>query len=199
MFCEGVRHCPLVCLNHLNCVKMEAFQIYLQSGNQRNVGCVGDVSYVVFGQKFPGGKKEGSIRREVCAHLHAVIVKGQSSMWNWLFGLPERVLREQSLDIKENEEHALDFALQLSRLFRSRWVLNFRVRFSLSTSNVCLIKARISVALLYRDLYKHWCCSFVGAIAELQQARYTTPNRRTLRIRTFTQVRETCTLAPNIW
>jgi hypothetical protein len=40
---------------------MAAFQFYLQSGKQRKVGWVGDVSHVVFGQKFPGGKK--SVRR----------------------------------------------------------------------------------------------------------------------------------------
>jgi hypothetical protein len=46
-------------------------------------------------------------------------------MWNWLFGLPGRILCEQPLDDKENYEHAVDFALHLSRLFRSRWVCTF--------------------------------------------------------------------------
>jgi hypothetical protein len=65
----------------------------------------------VFGQKFPGEK--GSVRRcvivmqqpvllspkfggEVFSYFHAVAVEGQSSMRNWLFGLPGRILCEQS-------------------------------------------------------------------------------------------------------
>jgi hypothetical protein len=40
---------------------MVAFQFYLQSGEQRKVGWLGDDSHVVFGQKFPGEK--GSLRR----------------------------------------------------------------------------------------------------------------------------------------
>jgi hypothetical protein len=37
---------------------MAAFQFYLQSGKQRKVGWVGNDSHIVFGQKFPGEKKE---------------------------------------------------------------------------------------------------------------------------------------------
>jgi hypothetical protein len=36
------------------------------------------------------------VRGEVCAHFHAVAVKRYSSMRNWLFGLPGRILYEQS-------------------------------------------------------------------------------------------------------
>jgi hypothetical protein len=32
---------------------MAAFQFYLQSGKEKKVGWVGDVSHVVFGLKFP--------------------------------------------------------------------------------------------------------------------------------------------------
>jgi hypothetical protein len=56
MFCEGVQYC----LGHLNCVKLAAFQFYLQSGKQRKVGWVGDDSHVIFCQKVPGEK--GSVR-----------------------------------------------------------------------------------------------------------------------------------------
>jgi hypothetical protein len=56
-----------------------------------------------------------------------------------------------TLVIKENDEHALDFALHLSRRFRSRLVLTFRVQLLLSTSNSCLIIARISVAFFPRS------------------------------------------------
>jgi hypothetical protein len=57
---------------------------------------------------------------EVLAHFHAIAVKRPSSMRNRLFSLPRRVLCEQSLDIKEIDEHALDFAPYLSGIFRSR-------------------------------------------------------------------------------
>jgi hypothetical protein len=49
-------------------------------------------------------------------------------------------------DIKEIYEHALGFALHLHRLFRSRRIRTFRVRFMHSSSNACLISARVSVA-----------------------------------------------------
>jgi hypothetical protein len=39
-------------------------------------------------------------------------------MWNLLFGVPGQIINP--LDVKENDEHALDFALYLSPLFRSR-------------------------------------------------------------------------------
>jgi hypothetical protein len=37
MFCEGVQHHLQFCLNHLNFVKMVAFQFYLQSEKQKKV------------------------------------------------------------------------------------------------------------------------------------------------------------------
>jgi hypothetical protein len=57
---EGVQHRLRFCLDHIICVKMAAFQFYLQSGKQRKVGWVGDDIHVVFGQKFTGEK--GSVR-----------------------------------------------------------------------------------------------------------------------------------------
>jgi hypothetical protein len=61
MFFKGVQHRLQVCLDHLNCVKMAAFQ-FLQLVKQRKVGWVGGGnSHVVFGKKFPGQK--GSVRR----------------------------------------------------------------------------------------------------------------------------------------
>jgi hypothetical protein len=40
VFCESVQHRLRFCLDHLSCVKMAAFQFYLQSGEQRKVVCV---------------------------------------------------------------------------------------------------------------------------------------------------------------
>jgi hypothetical protein len=47
VLCVGVQHRLRFCLDHLNCVKMAAFQFYIQSGTQRKVGWVGDDSHVV--------------------------------------------------------------------------------------------------------------------------------------------------------
>jgi hypothetical protein len=58
VFCEGDQHCLRFCLDHLGCVKMVAFQSYLESGKQRKAEWVGDDSYVVFGHKFLGAKKK---------------------------------------------------------------------------------------------------------------------------------------------
>jgi hypothetical protein len=58
------------------------------------------------------------------------------------------------LDVKENDENALDFALHLFRLFLSALNRachsNSRVRFMLSSPNACLITVKVSVALFPR-------------------------------------------------
>jgi hypothetical protein len=58
------------------------------------------------------------------------------------------------LDVKENDEHAADFALHLSRLFRPALnracYSNTRVRIILSSPNACLIIARVSAILVSR-------------------------------------------------
>jgi hypothetical protein len=58
VFCEGVQHRLRLCPYHLKCVKMAVSQFCLQSGKQRKVGLVGEDNLVVFGQKFPDGKKK---------------------------------------------------------------------------------------------------------------------------------------------
>jgi hypothetical protein len=50
------------------------------------------------------------------AHFHSVAVKRHNSMRNWLFGVPGRILCEQSPWCKRNDEHALDFASTLTWL-----------------------------------------------------------------------------------
>jgi hypothetical protein len=91
--CQTVRN---YC-HYLNCVKMAAFQFYLQSGKQM----VAD-RHVVFCQKFPCEKRMcetvrcrdatassfvAKVRGEVFAHFHAFAVKLHSSMRNGLFGI----------------------------------------------------------------------------------------------------------------
>jgi hypothetical protein len=60
-----------------------------------------------FVAKVGGGGGEGF------THFHAVAVKHHSSMWNWLFGLQDEFFVINPFDVKENDEHALDFALHL--------------------------------------------------------------------------------------
>jgi hypothetical protein len=68
------------------------------------------------------------------------------------------------LDIKENYEHALDFALLLSRL---------------SSSKACVIIAIVSIALFPRFVQNlmHSYSYLVGSIVKLHQARYMTANK----------------------
>jgi hypothetical protein len=54
MFCEDVWHHLQFFLDHLNCVKIQAFQFYLQSGNkEKSQG----PSHIVFGEKYPNEKE----------------------------------------------------------------------------------------------------------------------------------------------
>jgi hypothetical protein len=52
--CEGVQHSQLFCLNNLSCVKMAAFQFYLELGEQKSRVSGGRQSCLFYGQKFPG-------------------------------------------------------------------------------------------------------------------------------------------------
>jgi hypothetical protein len=70
VFCVGIQHHLRFCL-----------------GNKR-VGWTGEDSHVF----FLGNK----LRGEVFSHYEAVAVKCHSSIWDWLFGLPGRILCEQS-------------------------------------------------------------------------------------------------------
>jgi hypothetical protein len=58
------------------------------------------------------------------------------------------------LDVKENDEHVLDFALHLSHLFSISASLDFLRRLTPCFWNACLIIARVSAALLFQDLHK---------------------------------------------
>jgi hypothetical protein len=77
---------------------------------QRTLGRVGDGSHVGSVKKSLVKRKRETVRcrdatassfvakgrGEVFAYFHAVTVEVHSSMWNWLFGLPGRILCEQS-------------------------------------------------------------------------------------------------------
>jgi hypothetical protein len=68
------------------------------------------------------------------------------------------------LDVKENDEHVLDFALHLSRFF---FFFSGLCEFGLSVYGS-------SPSQFFRDLHK-----FVASITKLNRARYTTPNKMT--------------------
>jgi hypothetical protein len=80
------------------------------------------------------------------------------------------------------DEHALDFALHLLRLFRSAMNRachsNTHVQLMLFSLNACLIIARVSVAL-FSEIYAQSDKHSVGFIAKSHQVRYTTPNKWT--------------------
>jgi hypothetical protein len=82
------------------------------------------------------------------------------------------------LDMKENDEHALDFA-PLSNLFRSPWVWAF----PLGGLLLCLRIITVNPALVTGEYPGQEGCivavRFVGSIAKSHQDRYTTPNKRT--------------------
>jgi hypothetical protein len=106
VFCEGVQHRLPFCFARLNCAKMAAFQIYLQSGKQKSRVDGGRQSCCLW-SKIPWWKRKwetvrcrdaipssfvAKVRGEVFERFYAVAVKRHNSTSNWLFGLPERIL-----------------------------------------------------------------------------------------------------------
>jgi hypothetical protein len=98
------------------------------------VRSLGIDSHVVFGQKFPRGK--GSVRLCVVLMQQPVLLStkfgGKSSYifkqspYNvtvlrriYCLAYQNEFFENNSVDIKKSDEFALDFALHLSRLFRS--------------------------------------------------------------------------------
>jgi hypothetical protein len=157
MFCESVQHRLRFCPCHLNCIKMAAFQFCLQLGNREKKVWWG-TTVMLFLVKYSLVKK-GSVRGCVVlmqqqvlvspkfgANFHAITVKYHSSMRNWLLGL----LGWIHCDVKENDEHALGFALYHSCLLWFWWVWTFCVQLMLSFPKTCLIIARVSVTLFPR-------------------------------------------------
>jgi hypothetical protein len=132
------------------------------------------------------------VRGEVFAHFLVVVVKRRISVWNWLLGLPGRILCEQSPWYKRNlSSWSWLWSSTVSHFFfLSRRVWTFRVRLMLSSPNACLNITSVFVALFFRDLHKIWCRSFVGSIAKSHQARYIIPNKKTQEAIAFTQQRE---------
>jgi hypothetical protein len=95
----------------------------------------------------------------------------------------DEFLVKNSLDVKENGEHALDFAPHLSRPLDLSWTqmlfkhpCTAHVFFPDRLSNRCQGLRRTFPR--YVQNLKHTRLSFVGSIAKSHQARYTVPIRR---------------------
>jgi hypothetical protein len=75
--------------------------------------------------------------------------KSYGTVRNWV-SCQGKSFVNNPLKVKENDEHALDFALTQSRLFGSRWVWTFGVRLMLFSPSAYLIIARVSVTVFPR-------------------------------------------------
>jgi hypothetical protein len=85
LFCEAVQHRLQFCLDHLNCVKMTAFQFYLQSG-------VGDDNCIISDKKNSVVRRccldatassfVAKVRGEVFAHVYIVPIKRHNNLRN---------------------------------------------------------------------------------------------------------------------
>jgi hypothetical protein len=143
---------------------MVVFQFYLQSGKQKSrVG--GGRKSLYFGQKLPGVK--GSVRRCIVVMQQPVLFSPKFEVKSlhiftqspenvtvvcevYCLACQDELFFNNPLDVKGNDEHALNFALHLPRLFRSRCVWTFGVRLMLPFRNTCLIISRVSAAMFPR-------------------------------------------------
>jgi hypothetical protein len=127
VFCKGVQRRSRFCLNHLSCIKMAAFQFYLQSGKQTKVGWVW--------LKIPWLKRKcgmvhchdatassfvTNVQGKIFTHFHAVAIKVIVVCRIDCLACQDEYLVNNPLDVKENYKHALDFYLGLSYLFQSQ-------------------------------------------------------------------------------
>jgi hypothetical protein len=107
----GVQHRLWFCIDHLNCVKTAAFQLYLRLWKQKKYGgwWTTVILFLVKSSLVKYEMWDGALSwcnsqfffaeaySKILAHFHTVAVKHHSSMWNWLFGLPGLIICEQSL------------------------------------------------------------------------------------------------------
>jgi hypothetical protein len=90
------------------------------------------------------------VRCEVFAHFYTLAVKRRSSLRNWLFGQPGRILYEEfNLSRRKWWTCSWLCSSPVSH-FLYRWVWTFHVQLMLSSPNACLIIPRLSVPLFPR-------------------------------------------------
>jgi hypothetical protein len=90
------------------------------------------------------------VREEVFARFHAAAVKRHSRMWNWLFGLPGRILSKHSPWFSKKIMNMLLALLFTCLAFFGLGEFGLSVYGSLSFPNACLNIVRVSVALFQR-------------------------------------------------
>jgi hypothetical protein len=88
------------------------------------------------------------VRGEVLARFHTVAVKVTVVCGIGRLACQDEFFVNNPFHVKEHDERALDFALQLSRLFSLPALnrachSNIRVRLMLSSPNACLFTARV--------------------------------------------------------
>jgi hypothetical protein len=148
---------------------MAAFQLYLQSGKQKSwVG--GGTTVMLSLVKNSLVKRECEMMRcydattsssvtkvwdKVFAHFHANHHKSHTVCGIECLAYQDEFLANNPLDVKENDEHTLDFALHLPRLFQAALNQachsNTNVRFTLSSQNAYIIIARVFIVLSPRS------------------------------------------------
>jgi hypothetical protein len=143
---------------------------------------VGNKSNAGFGSKFAGEKGKSEMMRyhdatassfvakvpgDVFTNFHLVAIKRHLVCGIGCFTCQYESFASSSLNIKENDQHALDFVPHLS---------NTHVLLMLSSLNTCLIISRVSVSifLTFAQNLIHIRCSFVRSIKKSHQARYMT-------------------------
>jgi hypothetical protein len=117
------------------------------------------------------------VHGEVFTHFNAVAVKHHSSIWNWLFGLPGRVLYEQSPWCERKRwacswlfsSPVSSFSVSVSLEIPFKHLCTAHVFFPQHLSNHCQ-----KLHCIFSDLHKIWCTLTVplsDPIAKLHQAR----------------------------
>jgi hypothetical protein len=94
--------------------KWRPFSFYLHLGKQRKEGCIGDDSHVVFGQNSLMKK---NVRVSESEMVHCNDATANSFVATVVCGIDCLVFQNNLLEVKENDEHAFDFVLHLSRVF----------------------------------------------------------------------------------
>jgi hypothetical protein len=135
--------------------KWQPFSFIFNWGN-RKIVWVGDDSYVVFSQKFPGEKRSAKQCAVMIEQPVLLSPKFGGKFFNVFTQLPYNVtvvcgidplachdvfFVNNTIDVKESDDHASDFGLHLTCLFRP-------------SPNACLIIVRVFVAFFFRDLHK---------------------------------------------
>jgi hypothetical protein len=121
----------------------------------------------------------------VFAHFHTVAVKHNSSMWNWLCGLPILILCKQSAWCQRKLWACSWLCSSPVSPFRFWWVWSFRVRLMFSSP----ITARVLVALFSRSAQN--LMLFLSRVHhEISSGRICDSKQKDIKIRTSTQLHE---------